>query len=225
YLELIALEAGGDPQMIARHPWARYLQMDAGPCAWALRTNDLAAESARLRAAGVSVSSPQRSGRQRPDGVRLDWETVQVGTEPNGAFFPFLIHDFTPRKQRAFVRGKPTTKDFAGVKRVVIAVKNLDDAVKRYQTAYGLPQPIRQVDADFGARLALLGQAPVVFATPLNAQSWLARRIEESGEGPCAFVLQARRAGRYQSALKSRWFGIDISWFDTAKLGWHLGFE
>jgi hypothetical protein len=54
---------------------------------------------------------------------------------------------------------------------------------------------------------------------------WLTARLNEFGEGPCAFVLRSRKAGAYQAALKSRWFGTQISWFDTAKLGWRLGFE
>ena len=51
------------------------------------------AEADRLRAAGIQVSGLNQSGRTRPDGFRLDWETAQVGTEGNGVFFPFLIQD------------------------------------------------------------------------------------------------------------------------------------
>lgn len=225
YLELIALQSSADPKAAAAHPWARQMENSAGPCAWAVRAKDIAAEAKRLQEAGVAVSAPVRSGRERPDGTRLDWETAQVGKEPNGAFFPFLIRDFTPRQERAFPMGKPTTKDFRGVTRVIIAVRDLAVAVKRYREAYGLERPIRQVDASFGAHLALLGGTPVVLAAPLNAQSWLAARLEQLGEGPCAFILGARKAGGYQAASKSRWFGADISWLDAEKLGWHLGFE
>jgi hypothetical protein len=70
-----------------------------------------------------------------------------------------------------------------------------------------------------------LGGTPVVLAAPLNSQSWLAARIDQFGEGPCAFVLGARKAGRYKPASKTRWFGTDVSWFDPEKLGWRLGFE
>src|ERR1017187_219162 len=160
----------------------------------------------------------------KADGVLLDWETAQVGTEPNGTFFPFLIHDFTPREQRAFPQGKPLNKDFGGVTKVVIAVRDLEASLKRYRQAYGTPPAIKQVDADFGAHLALLGGAPVVLAQPLTADSWLAQRLAQFGEAPCAFVLDRRR-GRYQAASETRWFGVKISWFDAQKLGWRLGFE
>jgi len=224
YLELMAPLANGDPPALARQPWVKFMQADGGPCAWAVREKDVAAEVQRLRAAGIAVSAAVRNGRQRPDGVRLDWETAQVGTEPNGTFFPFLIHDFTPREQRAFPQGKPLNKDFGGVTKVVIAVHDLDASAERYRQAYGVPPPLKQVDRAFGAHLALLGGTPVVLAQPLTADSWLAERLAQFGEAPCAFVLDQRR-GRYQTASQTRWFGMRISWFDSRKLGWRLGFE
>lgn len=225
YLELIAPLANADPDALARHTWNRYMKGDAGPCAWAVREKDIEAEVKRLTAAGIVVSKPVRNGRQRPDGVRLEWETAEVGTEPNGTFFPFMIHDFTPREQRAFPQGKPVTKDFTGVSRVVIAVRDLQASIKRFGQAYGVPPAIKQVDRSFGAHLALLGGVPVVLAQPLTPDSWLVERLEKFGEGPCAFVLSARRTGHYRPAARTRWFGFEVAWFDTEKLGWRLGFD
>jgi Glyoxalase-like domain len=225
YLELIALQPNADPKAVAAHQWANQMQHNAGPCAWAVRPKDTAAEASRLRAAGVAVGELIRNGRSRPDGVRLDWETAQVGQEPNGSFFPFLIRDFTPRQARAIPTGKPTTTDFPGVAKVVIAVRNLDVSVKRYRDAYTLKAPMNQADEAFGARLAWLPDTPVILAQPLNTQSWLAARLEQFGEGPCAFVLGRRAAGAYNATSHSRWFGSDVSWFDSEKLGWRLGFE
>ena len=225
YLELMALQKDADPQAVDRHEWAKYLRGGAGPTAWAVREKDIAAEVARLKKAGVVVSAPERSGRQRPDGVRLEWQTSNVGTGPRGTFFPFLIQDLTPREQRAYPQGKPVTRDFRGITHVVIAVRDLNDAVKRYRQAFGLPEAIKQVDQEFGAQLAIVGGNVVVLAQPLTADSWLAKRLDEFGEGPCAFVLGATRPGRYRAASKSTWFGGEISWFDPEKLGWRLGFE
>jgi hypothetical protein len=197
---------------------------NAGPTAWAARASDLAAEAGRLRAAGIAVTSPSRSGRKRPDGTVLDWETVQVGAEPNGTFFPFLIHDFTPRDARAFPKGQPSTKDFAGMKLVVIAVRDLKASIARYRQAFALPAPAVQEDVSFGARLASFAGTPVVLASPLIPRSWLAKRIERFGEGPCAFVLRSAE-GHPPATSTSRWFGSEISWFDAEKLGWRLGVE
>jgi hypothetical protein len=225
YLELIAIQPNADPQAVADHYWSKQLKADAGPTAWAVRAKDLAAEVKRLQSAKVTVSEPARTGRQRPDGVKLDWEAARVGVEPNGTFFPFLIRDFTPRQQRAYPAGKPTTKDFSGVIKVVIAVHDLKTAVTRYREAYGLPEPIQQADAGFNARLALLGGTPVILAAPITSQSWLAQRLEQVGEGPCAFVLGVRNERPYKVASKTRWFGIDTSWLDADKLGWRLAFQ
>jgi len=225
YLELIALQSDADPKMVALHPWTKFMQAGTGPCAWAVRAGDLAAAARRLKEAGVAVTEPERGGRQRPDGKRLDWQTAMVGDEGRGSFYPFLIQDFTPRNDRAYPRGKPSAPDFSGVTKVVMVVKDLDSAVKRYREAYGLPAPLKQVDKDFGAHLALMGGGPVVFAAPLSSDSWLARRLSQFGEGPCAFVLGARKAGRYRAAAKTRWFGKDLAWLDEGKLGWRLGME
>ena len=225
YLELMGVQAGADPQRVDQHEWGKFLKANAGPCAWAAREKDMEAEVQRLRAAGIAVAAPVKSGRQRPDGVRLDWETSDVGGGTRGTFFPFLIHDFTPREQRAFPQGKPVTRDFNSIAKVVIAVRSLDDGIRRYRQAYGVPPPIKQVDKTFGAYLALLGSLPVVLAQPLTQDSWLAERLDKFGEAPCAFILGASQPGRYHAASKTRWFGTDISWFDPDELGWRLGFE
>jgi len=225
YLELMALRQNADPRQAGQHVWARFLEGDAGPCAWALREKDLPAEVRRLKAAGIQVSEPVSSGRERPDGVRLDWQTSDVGDGVRGTFFPFLIHDLTSRDLRAFPQGKPSGGDFRGISRVVIAVRDLDAAIARYRRAYTLPEPVRETDRSFGAHLATFTGTPVVLAQPLDSDSWLSLRLARFGESPCAFVLAAVRPERYHAQSHASWFGVEISWFDTDKLGWHLGFE
>jgi hypothetical protein len=167
----------------------------------------------RLRKAGVEVTDPRRAGRKRPDGVELDWETAQVGPT-NGGFFPFLIHDFTPRDNRALPSGKPATNDYTGVVKVVIGVHDLDIAIAQYGRAYGLPAPERRDDASFGAKLAIYPSSPVVLASPLSRESWLSARLERFGEAPCAFVLGK---GNVPVGFEH------ISWLDSGQLGWRLG--
>ena len=225
YLELIALQGSADPQVVDRHPWSKFLRSDGGPCAWALRGANMAAELSRLKTAGVAVTDPAKNGRARPDGKGLEWETANIGPDLRGTFFPFLIHDLTPRDLRAYPQGKPDNRDFRGVARVVIAVRDLDAAIARYRQAYGLPAAIKQVDKEFGAQLALLGNAPVVLAQPLTSDSWLSARLDQFGEAPCAFILGATRPERYHAKSQTRWFAADISWFDSEQLGWRLGFE
>ena len=86
--------------------------------------------------------------------------------------------------------------------KVVIAVRDLQASIDRYRHAYGLAPPIKQVDSTFGAHLASFGGTPVVLASPLTAQSWLVSRLAQFGESPCAFILRARKAGRYDAARR-----------------------
>ncbi len=223
YLELIAIQPQADPAAVAAHEWRKSLESNGGPCAWAVRPADLGAEVARLRAAGVTTSDARKNGRKRPDGVQLEWETAQVG-QGNGTFFPFLIHDFTPRERRAFPSGNPTTLDYTGVAKVVLAVSDLDAAIARFKKVYGLADPRRQDDPAFGAKLAWFSGTPVVLAAPLDSKSWLTERIKRFGEAPCAFILA--HTAKVTAAVKpSTWFDRQVIWVDEAALGWRLGTE
>src|SRR4051794_33220979 len=53
YLELMGVPLTADAQAVAQHVWAKWLQGSAGPCAWAMREKNLAAEVTRLKSAGV----------------------------------------------------------------------------------------------------------------------------------------------------------------------------
>ena len=220
YLELIGAQLHPDPAALAKHYWAAAIQTNAGPCAFAVRATDIAGEVKRLQTAGVAVTTATKSGRDRPDHTHIEWESAPVGLEPNGMFFPFVIHDLTARTLRAMPKGKPTNTNFTGIAKVVIAVRDLPAAVARYQKAYGLPQPLEQNDNEMGARLAAFEGTPVILASALNGSGWLAKRLTRSGEGPCAFLLGGKQKGG-----TSHWFGRDISWFDQAKLGWRLGVQ
>jgi hypothetical protein len=169
------------------------------------------------------MKSPQHSGRTRPDGTRLEWETTDIGSGVRGTFFPFLIRDLTPRENRAFFKGQPTTQKALGVAKVVVGVRDLDTAIALYRRAFQLPEPKRQRDAAFGAELAWFEGTPVVLAQGLVKDSWLVRRVREFGEGPCAFVLQS--AGGLIGQAPTHWFGAAIFWTNEQSLGWRLGFQ
>ncbi|HEV2199843.1 MAG TPA: VOC family protein [Bryobacteraceae bacterium] len=225
YLELIALQAAPDPKAVAAHDWSVQIQNDAGPCSWAVLVPDVDAERRRLLAAHIAAGAPERSGRARPDGIQLRWETAQVGDERRGTFFPFLIRDITPREQRAFPSGKPTAPDFRGVTRVVIATRDLRASSARFQAAFGWPAPVEQDDPAFGARLAVFKGTPVVLAAPLDARSWIADRLHRFGEGPCAFIFGLQKKTALKTPARTIWAGTEISWLDSRALGWHLGVE
>ena len=199
YLELIAAQdpSVGSPQ----HYWGKFIDGNAGPCAWAIRQDDLAGAAKRL---GANVTT---GGRHRPDGVALQWHSASIGPEAQGTFFPFMIHDDTDRALRAYPTGKPTMPEWQGVAEVYIAVRNLDAAVKRYRQTFQLAEPVKAFDKALAAETASFPGTPVLLAA---AQSgWIADRLKEFGEAPCAFVI-ATSGGH----PKVRWLNIE---------GMHIG--
>lgn len=210
YLELIAIRPGADPLALSMHPWSRFLSRNGGPCAFALRASDF----------GSGIRTPEAGGRTRPDGVKLAWETAHVGM--GGLLFPFLIRDLTPRADRVFPNGKPATDAFSGVAKIVIGVSDLDLAIAQYHGAFHLDAPLRERNAAFDAELAWFEGTPIVLGQGLSTDSWLARRVHEFGDAPCAFVLQA---SRNVTGIPSKWFGHPVFWADAAKLGWRFGVE
>ena len=208
YLEIIAAQPGAD---LSKHYWGRFIEQDAGACAWAVSVQSISEEAKRLRAAGIDIQ-PAASGRQRPDGVALRWTTATVGPPPQGSFFPFLIQDDTPRPLRVYPHGSPSVKTIDGVALVVIAVRDLDAAVRKWRSTFGLPDPRRQHDAYLGAGLAWFADTPVVLASPMTA------RIDKFGEAPVAFVLRAASLPAKANTGRATWFGHPIAWFDPATL-------
>ncbi len=97
YLELIAPTPGNTA---SNHPWSEFMRMNAGICAWAIRSNDIQADIELYRSRGITVGDPTPGGRTRPDGVRLEWITAQLGEGALGSAMPFLIQDVTPREWR-----------------------------------------------------------------------------------------------------------------------------
>src|SRR5689334_22121718 len=74
YLELIAPVKSE----AAAHGWGQYMAKEAGPCAWAVATQTLDEEAERLRELGVPIEVTP-GGRQRTDGVELQWRTARIG--------------------------------------------------------------------------------------------------------------------------------------------------
>jgi hypothetical protein len=225
YLELMGIQAKPDPAAVSAHVWSKFLENNAGPCAFALRVPDLSAEVKQLKSAKITVDAPEAGGRTRPDGTKLVWQTVNVGPGPRGSLFPFLIADLTPREHRAYPSGKPTTDRFGGIGKVVVGVRDLEGAIAQYRRAFGLAAPLRQKDARFAADLAWFEGTPIVLAKGLTDSSWLSRRVRDYGDAPVAFVLTAAGVITGAAAGTSSWFDHSIFWMDDAKLGWRLGVE
>ncbi|HWF07927.1 MAG TPA: VOC family protein [Bryobacteraceae bacterium] len=218
YLELMGIQTKADPAAVSMHVWSKFLENNGGPCAFALRVADIDAEVRQLKAAGIPAGAPEASGRTRPDGMKIAWQTVDVGPGHRGSLFPFLISDRTPRALRVYPSGKPSTDKVSGVAKVVIGVKNLDDAVAQYRRAFGLGAPHRERNEEFRAAVAWFEDSPIVLAHGVDERSWVTGRVREYGEAPVAFVLKVNGAADVHGKA-AWWFGHSVVWIDEGRLG------
>lgn len=140
YIELIAAREPGQAGAI-ESTWTAQIAGDGGPCAWAARTSDIAAETARVGALGVPVRGPVAMERTRPDGTLLRWELAYLGVETAGATLPFLIQDRTPRAWRVQPSASVAGGPLRGVAQVILGVAALEPAAETFQRVYGWSAP------------------------------------------------------------------------------------
>ncbi len=218
YIELISMLRPGEQSPL----WHDQIFGDAGLCAWAVEADDINLEAARLAALGIAVNGPHYMNRARADGLLAEWDLAFIGEHSPGAKLPFIIKDRAPRAYRAPVSASVAGSELSGIKKVVLAVENLAASIKLFQSVYGWPAPEQMIDNDFNAQLADFTDAPVMLATPLAAKSWLADRLREFGELPCACLIASRdlaaSAARLPLLAPNNWFGHNVRWLAAAKL-------
>jgi hypothetical protein len=81
--------------------------------------------------------------------------------------------------------------------------------------------PKRRRDETFGADLAWFEGTPVMIAAAIAPGSWLARRVAQYGDSPCAILFAA--SGGMVGQKPSDWFGHSVFWTGGEKLGGRLG--
>jgi hypothetical protein len=218
YIELIS---SLEPNPQETFFWSQQIAGNGGPCAWAIQSDDVVAETARLAAAGITVKGPVYMHRRRPDGALVEWDLAFLGDLAAGATLPFIIKDITPRERRvqpsAGVTGRLT-----GVAMVILGVENLADTIELFRRVYGWSVPQFKEDVVFKARLAHFAGTPVTLASPLAKNDWLAERLARFGPSPCAYLLSSvdfEAASRDFGLMSAQeWFGRRAAWFDPAKL-------
>lgn len=227
YVELISTMEPGRTSPL----WDAHIAGDGGPAAWAAVVEDIGAETARLRAAGVPVEGPEPWARERPQGARAEWDLSFPGDGPPGATLPFLIMDRTPRSRRVEPDPAVAETGVEGVGAVVLGVDGLAAAESLFRRAYGWP-PAERVpggteripggtdgDGTSGdVELASFSGTPVVLAAPRDPGGWLAARLEAFGPSPCAFLLSlsdpAAAERRLRLGAPERWAGRRVRWLE-----------
>ncbi len=213
YIELIStLEPG------QRSPWwDAHIRDDGGPCAWAVEVDDVAAETRRVAGLGISVDGPIHYARERPDGVRIEWDLAILGEQGMGALLPFVIKDQTPRKLRVSPSASVAGTALTGVALVIIAVPAIEPASELFQRVYGLPVPAISEWHELGARFARFEEQPFALAAPLDTGSWLRNRLDRFGPSPCAYLIGstdiAATAKRLPVTNTRGWSGQRLAWF------------
>jgi Glyoxalase-like domain len=119
---------------------------------YALATDDIEGDAARLAAEGMPVVGPFAMSRQRPDGPTLAWRLLIPGGTPWRRSWPFLIQWETPDSERLTVeRPGAHPNGIAGVLGALVTVRDLAAAAAPYERGLGLLRSPTPALEGFGA--------------------------------------------------------------------------
>lgn len=201
YMELIAFLTP-----IANHPWYDAMSKSGGLVDFCAQTDDLAADIAAYRRAGVSINDPNAMSRERPDGYRVSW-VLSIPNPLFNASVPFLIKDETPRDERV-PRERTHRNGVTGLANLIVAVPDAAKVAGWYRiitASEGSAIEHRDLDAT-GTRF-LLGSHQLDIVSP------------RASSGPVAEFLRTRHAGPYQATLRGTRAGqFDIALTQKARL-------
>jgi catechol 2,3-dioxygenase-like lactoylglutathione lyase family enzyme len=180
YLELIAFKVAAPG-----HRWWRHKAAGAGLIDYAVLPADTAADTAAAQARGLPIHGPLAGGRERPDGVRLQWQTAYA----EAAELPFLCGDLTPRELRVpHGPAQRHSNGVSGIFRITVAVRDLEASAGRMSALLGHGPLIEP-----GRRLFKLGASYIALQAPgedLPENAAIVARLERRGEGIAALALR-----------------------------------
>jgi hypothetical protein len=166
-----------------------------------LRTDDLTADTAAFRAAGVTISEPRAQSRVRPDGYRVAW-VFSLPTGAHRGVAPFLIRDETPRDERV-PRDRTQPNGVIGIGTVTVAVADVAPVRAWYARALGVPGEDVRREGVHGAGVRFtVGPHALEFLAPAGDQGPLAEHLAGRGPSPYGATLRtaAGRAGTLDPA-------------------------
>ena len=199
YFELIAFKEPDRPQS---HKWWSRLALGEGLTDYALGSTDLAADAEAIRRRGLELVGPVDGGRQRPDGVRLQWRTILLGrgasTSNEEAALPFVIEDVTPRERRvpggaAAVHRLPAAR-VAGLTLVVSDLVKTGKHLEAVLNEKGVASSSRPA-TEGRAQKFPIGRQWLELLQPASPSTPAGEYLRRFGDGPYEVVLSAGGPG------------------------------
>jgi hypothetical protein len=119
----------------------------------------------------------------------VEWKLAFLGEGEPGATLPFLIQDRTSREWRVYPSASMSGAELTGMVAVILSGQDLAASIDLFRRVYSWSSPQIEIDANRSARLAHFPNTPVLLAAALNEAGWLAERLAQFGESPCAFLI------------------------------------
>ncbi len=183
YLELIAFyEPSPD------HRWWTPLEKGGGLVDFCMQTDDLLADTAAFRRAGVEIDDPKPLSRVRPDGYKLSW-VLSIPRDRHRGVAPFLIQDETPREERV-PREMTHRNQVRGIGTVTVALDAVATVRRWYSGVLGVAGDDVKWDdlAAAGVRFTV-GPHVFDFVAPADPRSPLHDWLRARGPSPYAATL------------------------------------
>ncbi len=184
YIELIAFYEA-NPE----HRWWESLQQGGGLVDFCMQTDNLMADTAAFRGAGVVIDDPRPLSRKRPDGYLLRW-VLSIPRAGQRGVAPFLIEDETPRGER-IPREVTHPNQVTGIDILTVAVADVGMVRDWYARILGEPGrdvPREELYAS-GVRFSI-GPHGCDFVAPRGSGSPIAGWLRARGASPYAATLK-----------------------------------
>lgn len=196
YLELLAVydphqarESGPNGRALAEFTRGR----EGGLVGYALATDNIESEAARLREAGLELVGPFAMRRERPDGRAITWRLLVPVDVPWRRRWPFFIQWDEPDEVR--LSGEEAGAHRNGVRGVInvsVAVRDLDEASELYSILFGTEAFRWDEVARLGAR-----------RTSFDLGGFRVDLLAASGEGLVKDALADVGEGLFEVRLKA----------------------
>ena len=185
YIEIIAFYREAQD-----HRWWKPLQKGERLVDFCMQTNDLQADTRKLREAGVAINDPVPWSRTRPDGYELKW-LLSLAQGGDRGVAPFLIQDITAREERI-----PQTfnhkNNATGIDSLTIAVGTLSEVRRWYDAVLGFAGTAI-TDSTLGAEGLRyeVGPHTLDLLMPSKPESPLVNWLRNFGPSPYAAKLRS----------------------------------